>query len=64
MRMEYRLARHFMAGHDFYEGVRAAIIDKDQAPRWRPASLANVEDAAVAAFFAPLDEPDLDFPLR
>lgn len=62
MRMEYRLARRFMDGHDFYEGVRAAVIDRDQAPRWRPASLAKVDDAAVNEFFAPLDEPDLDFP--
>jgi len=60
MRMEYRLARHFMAAADFYEGIRAAVIDKDQAPRWQPASLASVSDEDVARYFEPLDEPDLD----
>ena len=39
--LEYRLAQHFMAAHDFYEGVRAALIDKDQTPRWRPPTLAE-----------------------
>ena len=34
--LEYRLTTHFMAGHDFYEGVRAVVVDKDQNPRWRP----------------------------
>jgi enoyl-CoA hydratase len=61
MRMEYRLTRHFMARPDFYEGVRAAVIDKDQAPRWQPAALADVGDDAVAWYFAPLAEPDLEF---
>jgi enoyl-CoA hydratase len=61
MRMEYRLARHFMAAPDFYEGVRAAVIDKDNAPRWQPESLAEVSDKAVAGYFEPLgDAPDLD----
>jgi enoyl-CoA hydratase len=59
--LEYRLTQHMMAGHDFYEGVRAALIDKDQKPRWRPASLAKIDDAMVAAYFAPLDDRELDF---
>jgi enoyl-CoA hydratase len=59
MQMEYRLARRFMTGSDFYEGVRAAVIDKDQAPRWQPATLAEVSEAEVARYFAPLDEPEL-----
>ena len=33
IKLEYRLTQHFMTAHDFYEGVRAALIDKDQAPR-------------------------------
>ena len=37
--LEYRLTQHVMAAHDFYEGVRAMLIDKDQKPRWRPATL-------------------------
>ena len=61
MIVEYRLARHFMAGHDFFEGVRATVIDKDRHPRWRPASLAEVDAGFVDSYFAPADGPDLDF---
>jgi enoyl-CoA hydratase len=62
LRMEYRMTQHFMHGEDFFEGVRAAIIDKDRRPRWRPDRLEAVGEAAVAAYFAPLAAPDLDFP--
>ncbi|MFO0995163.1 MAG: enoyl-CoA hydratase/isomerase family protein [Alphaproteobacteria bacterium] len=61
MVMEYRLVQRAMAAHDFYEGVRAAVIDKDRSPRWRPASLAKVSDAEVEAWFAPLGAEDLVF---
>lgn len=56
MRMEYRMACRILQGHDFYEGVRAVIVDKDNAPRWQPATLAEVDDAAITAYFAPLQE--------
>jgi enoyl-CoA hydratase len=56
MRMEYRMVSRVMARHDFYEGVRAAIIEKDNAPRWNPAELAQVGDSDVNAYFAPLPE--------
>ncbi|HEV2300189.1 MAG TPA: enoyl-CoA hydratase/isomerase family protein [Stellaceae bacterium] len=59
--LEYRLTQHFMQGHDFYEGVRAMLIDKDRAPRWRPASLAEVDAALVDFYFAPLGEGELRF---
>jgi len=59
MRMEFRMVNRIVAGHDFYEGVRAAIIDKDGAPKWQPADLAQVSDADVAAYFAPLGEKEL-----
>jgi enoyl-CoA hydratase len=59
MRLEYRLVHRFLAGHDFREGVRALIIDKDNRPGWRPASWAEVTPAAVAAYFAPLEGGDL-----
>ncbi len=56
MRMEYRLACRMATAHDFAEGIRARIIDKDSAPRWNPARLEDVDEAAVAAMFAPLEE--------
>ena len=59
MRLEYRLARFCMTQPDFYEGVRALIIDKDNAPRWTPATLAEADDAHVAPAFAALGEEDL-----
>jgi enoyl-CoA hydratase len=62
LRSEYRLSQHFVRDSDFFEGVRAAIIDKDRRPRWRPDRLEAVDEARVAGYFAPLAEPDLDFP--
>jgi enoyl-CoA hydratase len=59
MRLEYRLVHRFMAGHDFREGVRALLIDKDRRPRWHPDRLADVSDAAVDGYFAPLPGGDL-----
>ena len=59
IRLEYRLVHRFMAGHDFREGVRALIIDKDNRPRWRPGRLAEVSASDVDAYFAPLPEGDL-----
>ncbi len=59
MRLEYRLVHRFLAGHDFREGVRARIVDKDNRPRWRPERVAEVTEAAVDAYFAPLSEGDL-----
>ncbi len=59
--LEYRLTQHFMAGHDFYEGVRAALVDKDQKPVWQPATLAEVTDAMVDGYFASLGDGELRF---
>jgi enoyl-CoA hydratase len=61
MTMEYRLSQACVAGHDFVEGIRAAVIDKDRAPKWRPASLAEVGEDLVAAHFAPPADGDLVF---
>jgi enoyl-CoA hydratase len=58
---EYRMTQRFMAAHDFAEGVRALLIDKDQRPRWQPPSLAEVDDATVERYFAPLGARDLTF---
>jgi len=60
MKIEFRIVSRVIAGHEFFEGVRAVIIDKDNAPDWRPATLAEVSDADIDAYFAPLsDELDL-----
>ena len=54
MAMEYRLGGRVVRTHDFQEGVRAVIVDKDNAPDWSPASLEAVSDAEIEALFAPL----------
>jgi enoyl-CoA hydratase len=54
MAMEYALGGRVVRTHDFQEGVRAVIIDKDNAPQWSPADLSGVSDATLDALFAPL----------
>lgn len=56
MQQEYRLTCRFLQSHDFFEGIRAIIIDKDQSPRWQPSTLASVTDYEVDQYFAPLAE--------
>lgn len=59
MRMEFRIVSRILQGHDFYEGVRAVIVDKDNAPVWRPAELAQVSRDDVLAHFEPPAGGDL-----
>ena len=58
MAMEYRLGGRVVRTHDFQEGVRAVIVDKDNAPEWSPATLEGVSEADLDALFAalPTDE--------
>jgi enoyl-CoA hydratase len=56
MRTEFRIVSRIVYGKDFYEGVRAVIVDKDNNPQWRPATLAEVSDADVEQYFAPLKD--------
>ena len=49
--------------HDFQEGVRAVIVDKDNAPEWSPAMLEGVTDAMLDALFAPLPDAEKWTPL-
>lgn len=58
---EYRVSSRFLAEHDFGEGIRAQLVDKDRTPRWDPATLDAIDPERVEAFFAPLDdEPQRD----
>ncbi len=62
MRAEFRIVSRIVHGHDFYEGVRAVIIDKDNAPRWQPATLREVSAAEVERHFASLGSDELVLP--
>jgi enoyl-CoA hydratase len=56
MVMEYRIGARVACRHDFLEGVRAVIVDKDDAARWDPPMLDGVTDAMLDEIFAPLPE--------
>jgi enoyl-CoA hydratase len=57
---EYRISLHALGTHDFAEGVRAQVIDKDRSPRWSPAALADIDRQDVDAYFSIPDGGDLD----
>lgn len=57
--MEYRLSQACMRGYDFYEGVRAVLVDKDQSPKWKPSTLSEVSEQSVEQCFSSLGEKDL-----
>lgn len=50
---EYAITMNALRSHDFREGVRAQIIDKDREPKWNPPSLDEVSDELVSHYFAP-----------
>jgi enoyl-CoA hydratase len=54
LRTEFRIVSRVVRGHDLYEGIRAVIVDKDQAPRWQPPTLDAVSAAEVERHFEPL----------
>ncbi|WP_431956015.1 enoyl-CoA hydratase/isomerase family protein [Nocardia lijiangensis] len=56
---EYRVSIASLSSHDLVEGIRAQVIDKDRNPQWRPATLAEVTDEQVAAYFAELGDKEL-----
>jgi enoyl-CoA hydratase len=63
MAMEYALGGRVVGTHDFQEGVRAVIVDKDNAPKWSPADLSGVTDQTLDALFAPLPDDEAWMPL-
>jgi enoyl-CoA hydratase len=60
MKTEFRIVSRIGDGHDFHEGVRAVLIDKDNQPRWQPASLEEVDRAVIDHHFASLGERELE----
>ena len=62
LKMEFRVVRRVMGGHDFFEGVRAQIIDKDRDPKWSPASIGAVSDSDIAPYFEGLGDTELVLP--
>ncbi|MDP9056690.1 MAG: enoyl-CoA hydratase/isomerase family protein [Pseudomonadota bacterium] len=63
MVMEYRVAARVLVRPDFAEGVRAVIVDKDNAPRWNPATPEAVTEQLIEAIFAPLESAEEWAPL-
>lgn len=61
LRIEFRLASRILDNPDYYEGVRAVVIDKDNKPRWTPARIEDVGDDVIARYFAPLGARELEF---
>jgi enoyl-CoA hydratase len=61
LRMEYRLSQSVLSGRDFYEGVRAQLVDKDRTPKWYPATLDAVDDSAIDSLFVTPLHGDLTF---
>jgi enoyl-CoA hydratase len=58
---DYRIALACVAGHDFIEGIRAAIVDKDRNPQWRPDKLEDVTAEIVERHFRPVGPLELKF---
>jgi len=54
MQTEFRIVSRIIHGRDFYEGVRAVIVDKDNAPSWRPPALDAVTQAEIDRHFSSL----------
>jgi len=59
LKMEYRLSQRFMEGNDFYEGIRAVLVDKDNSPKWNPSSLADLSKEKEDCYFETLGDMEL-----
>ena len=58
MRQEYAVGSRVVQRHDFLEGVRAVIVDKDNAPKWDPATPEGVTGHVIDQIFAPLPDAE------
>ncbi len=56
--LEYRFSYRALTGHDFYEGVRALVIDKDKKPKWEPAQLEDVTPAMARGLLGPIGDQE------
>jgi enoyl-CoA hydratase len=63
MRQEYAVATRVVQRHDFVEGVRALLVDKDNQPRWEPATPQAVSEHLIDTIFAPMPEGEEGTPL-
>ncbi len=61
LQTEFRIVSRIVKGQDFYEGVRAVIIDKDNRPRWNPPAIESINASSIDSYFAPLGGHELDF---
>ena len=57
--LEYRMVSHVLERPDFFEGIRATLVDKDRSPRWNPPTLDGIDDADIDAHFASLGDAEL-----
>ena len=58
LKMEYRLVRRCCEDSDFYEGVRAVLVDRDNDPKWNPSDLEDVSDKMVDRYFSMLPDDE------
>jgi enoyl-CoA hydratase/carnithine racemase len=63
LKMDLRIVTRIARGHDFYEGVRATLIDRDNHPQWRPDKFETMKTADIDPYFASLGEDELAFPV-
>lgn len=61
LRMDYRLAYRLLEGDEFYEGIRAAVIDKGSVPSWSPSDIESVDSSIIDSYFGSLGLNELDF---
>lgn len=59
LKMEYRLTYRLLRGNEFYEGIRAAVIDKDHSPNWSPSSLSKIDSSLIDSYFDNLETEEL-----